>query len=346
MFRGAHSPNFLATALLLLPPDVGAGAGGDGGASPSDGGGAGAGDQGGTGYERAQGGRSSQRGFDSRQPRTDSATPYKLTNDSLVDLGDGKPVKWSEAQQRYVPKAEHDRYRQAFDGSRQMLLDEGARLDKLAAALDARERAARAGGQQQQQAAKQDIVEELGGMGILDGATLARVVKDLRAQGLAPLATAFTRQQAEMQGMRAEINQLKGAAGPLAQQHQTQQFDQHIDKAIAAIPEVKGLSQPLSVYAAKHSVIREILSDLWLSYDPKTWKMEDFQRMASDRVAALVALVRADQVAAVEGAREKKRKFFAQGAAAHPSGQGRGFQMMNGAQIARESGLFDRNQST
>lgn len=319
----------------------------------ADAGGAGAGggtgDQG-TSYDQSQGGQrggSDRGGRSSQQQRgsgsgSGTATAYRLTDDSIVDLdGSGKGVKWSEARAAYVPKADHDKLRGTFDQSRDFLMSEATRLDKLQTQLNERERAMRSGSQQQQQSAKQDIAEELAGMGLIDGNAAARIVKELRAQGLAPLAQAFASQQKMMAGMRTEIDQLKQGLGPAAADQQSRQFDGHITGLMAKIPDIKGLSQPLSAYAAKHPVIKEILTDLWSSYDPKTWTEADFTKMAAARIEGLINLLREDQKHAVESAQQKKRQFFnSRNGNAHPSGQG-GYQHMRGMDIARESGLFD-----
>lgn len=315
--------------VLGYPPDAGAGSGVGSTVGQSSGG---------TAYDTGGGTAGSQgRTAGSQQG---GATPYQLTDDSLI-LHEGKPVKWSDHRAaHFVNKADHDRLNQTFTGSRDLLTNYAKKLDEGYAALEQERQKLRGQGQQQQPQQQRDIVEDLAGMPLLDGQTAARAIKTLRDQGLAPIAQLVAQQASAIQEMRAEMKGLKGTASTLAESHQSAQFEDQITTALKNVGEIKGLSTPVPT---DNPVIRAIASDLWLSYDAKTWKMPEYYKMLNERIAGLVGLVLEDQKKAIGLAKEKKRQFFDPKAGkTQPSGQGGGFKFMNGMQLARESGLFDK----
>ena len=96
----------ISQTLLEHPPDAGAGAGGGGAAgAASSGSGGAAGDGSGSG----------------------GSAPVKLSADTMVDLGDGKPTRWGE-----LTDAEKGRFmpRDRYDRGVQYLTAEAARLQK------------------------------------------------------------------------------------------------------------------------------------------------------------------------------------------------------------------------
>lgn len=311
-------------SVLGYPPEAGAGTGGAAGQS-GIGGTVGAVDRGTGGGGAGSGG----------------GTPYKLTDDSLVDLGDGKGVKWSEARgSRYVGKDEHEKLSQTFSNSRGLLMEQAKKIDEAWAQVNAaRQQLNQGGGNRQPQI---DIAEEIAGLPIVDGASAAKAIKALRDQGLAPIAQLVTQQQASIKALMEEVKGIRGTAGTLAEHHQTKEFDSHVTTALGKVGEIKGLSQPLP---SDNPVVRAIASDLWLSYDPKTWKMDDYHRMLNERISGLVALVLDDQKKAIETAKTKKRTFFGQGGKVQPNGA-QGYKHMSGRDIARESGIFSQSANT
>lgn len=321
---------YLPLGYLYAPADAGAGSSGVGStAGQVDG-------QRGTSYDTG-----GQRGTGSGQ--ASGGTPYELKDDSLI-LHEGKPVKWSEHRAaHFVPKTEYDKISQSFGSSRQLLTDYAKRLDEGFAALDTERKKLGKGGQQQQ-AQQVDIADEIAGMPIVDGATAARLVKTLREQGLGPIAQVVTQQQTAIKALTEEIKAIRGTAGTLAEHHQSQEFESHVAEALTKVGEIKGL--PADIPLPKdNATLKAIASDLWLSYDPKTWKLPDYHRMLNERLSGMVALVRELDKQAIAGAQEKKRKFFNPTAGrAQPSGQ-QGYKHMSGRDIAKESGLWDRSQS-
>lgn len=308
--------------------------------------GAGGGSNNGTPYTAGSGGGTSDRGAGgvngqqgqggNRQPSGQTSTPYKLTDDSLLDLGDGQAKPWRDIRTtQFVNRSEHDSLKKTYDDSRNILMDYAKKLDAGFTELEKQRRAPR----QPQAAAQPDITEELTGMPIVDGQTAAKLVKQLRENGLAPIAQIVAQQQATIKAMQEEMKGVRASTGTLTEHHQSQEFESHISGLLKDLPEVKGLSK----IPADNPTIRAIAQDLWLSYDPKTWTPTEFRKMFAERLGGLVQLLLDDQQKVVKEAKESKRKFFdPRRGSTHPSGQGGGYKHLRGFEIARDSGIFER----
>lgn len=315
--------------------DTGAGAGGAGSESLSSsdrgaGPGAGTGDRG-TGDRGAGGGG---RG-------TGGGTPYKLSDDSMVDLGDGKPVSWKEARSsRFVPKEDHDRFVSTFNSTRPMLESYAKQLDEGFARLRQLEAKAKQGGAEGMQARK-DIADELESLPVLDGAAGARMIRELRAQGLAPIAQQLMAQAGQIKQLTDRLSQMGGTTGVLADRYQNQEFESHVTENLKELGEVKGIG----TIDTNNPIVRELAKDLWGAYDAKTWTVPEYRRMLKERIEGFVTLVLESQKKQIEVAKDKKRAFFNP---AKGGGQGSGdrqYRHLSGLELARESGMFDRQSA-
>ncbi len=325
--------------LLQFPSltayESGAGAGGSSsGSMSSPGSGQGTGSGSGPG---AGAGRADATGGAGAGTGGGGGTPYKLTDDALVDLGDGKPTKWGEARgSRYVPKEDHDRYVKTFDAARPMLESYARQLDEGFARLRQAEQAGQRG--QGNRPAQRDITEEIAELPILDGAAGARMIKALREQGLAPIAQMLTTQQGQIQQLSQALQQVRGATGQVYERHQSQDFETHVTDNLKELGELKTVGS----IDPSNPTVRELAKDLWGAYDAKTWTIPEYRRMLKDRIEGFVQLVLDSQKKQVERAKEGRRAFFNPNrGGGSPSGEV-GYKHMNGLDLARASGIFDR----
>lgn len=320
--------SFSPASPFFTAYDAGAGAGGPGAglSSPESGAGAGSGST-----DRGAGGGAGGAG----------STPYKLTDDSMVDLGDGKATKWSEARgNRYVPKEDHDRYVKTFESAKPMLESYAKQLDEGYARLRQLEAKAQGGGPGAVQARK-DLAEEIESLPVLDGAAGAKMIRDLRSQGLAPIAQMVASQQAQIKALTDQLNGIRGTTGVLSEQHQNQNFENHVTENLRELGEIKGIG----TLDVNDPTVRDLAKDLWGAYDAKTWTIPEYRKMLHARIEGFVQLVTKAQRANVEKAKENKRKFFdTRSGGGNPSGE-RGYKHMSGLDLARESGLFDKSAS-
>lgn len=287
MRRNAFA-RFLQT-LYRNPPDAGAGSGGD---ASSAGAGPGAGGE-------ATGGG--------------AATPsaYRLSDDAMVDFGDGVPVKWSEARsQRYIPRDEFNRFSDALKTTAQS-------LDQREAAL---RRQAQGSAQGQSRQPQADRFAEVRGLPIVDGQTLARYAEQFEGQ----FGQVMSAVAQKMQALEAQQQRLQGATAPLAEQHSQQAFESFIDRSFteAMTQPIKGLPDGVAI-DTKSEFVREMARDVYLSHDQNSWRPGEFAKALRGRVEGAIALVRELNKAAVQRGEERKRQFFANSGG---NGQGSGAQ--------------------
>lgn len=249
---------------------------------------------------------------------------YKLTGDSMVDFGDGKPVKWSEAQQsRYIPKEQYDR-------GVQFLTAEATKLEK------AWEKYRDGTGPKPPAAAaapKTDILDEIRDLAVVDGATAAKLVRALREEGLGPLAQIVAQMHAKMTAMEGRLGSVGQVAGHLGEQSQAAGFEASITTALGALGPIKGLPDGVALDTAD-PFLREAAKDLYLSHDQKSWRAGEFEKMLRTRIEGAVALTRALDKKAVAAAGEKRKKFFDPSrGGGRPSGEG-AYKHLNGTAMA------------
>jgi hypothetical protein len=312
------APSKFVAAPLCEPPDTGAGSGGGSGSSSSSGDpslGSGASGDAGAG---AGGG-----------------SPYKLTDDSLVDFGDGKPIKWSEARSsRFMPK---DQY------------DQGVKfLQKVAESFDAQQQSrgrgnnghAGQGGQrgangqfqQQPQFQQQQNGDPFAGvedLAVVDGKTLAKIGRQMTG----PIGQLVTALATRVQAMEQQFTNVSKTAGVLADNHSNTEFENFLTASLKTVPEIKGLGN----IPADNEIIREIAKDVYLSHDQNDQSLRrEFPKMVEERVSKLFGLFTQMQKQAVEAAKEKKRQFYNPNrGAGQPQGQG-AYVHKSGNQLAAE----------
>jgi hypothetical protein len=255
--------------------------------------------------------------------------PYRLSDDALVDLGDGKPVKWSEARaSRFVDRSEYDDYVSRWNKGVEFLTNVAKTYDQRGGQ---RPQPGRVEQQRQQQ---QGIdYDELAQQPVVDGATIAKLARELKGSN-APLATALAQIATKMQGMEATLEGLRGATGTLAEEHSSKEFDTLFTKTLKSLPEIKGLKGQLP---ADDPAVRDLFDDVYLSHDQRDPSLRrDISSLVAKRVEGIVALVRRMDKAAAEEAVKARRRFpsFQRG-----NGQGSGsggFQYKSGADLARD----------
>lgn len=317
--------NFWSLCLPLLDtPGAGSGGGGSAGAGGQQGsGGTGAGGQQGAGAGGQPGAGQGGTGAGS------GGAPYRLNDDSLVDFGDGKPVKWSDARsQRYVDRSEYDDYVQRWNKGVEFLTN-------VAKTYDARGGQPQRGQQQQRvQAQRQGIdFDELAQQPVVDGATVARMARELQSTQLAPLGQALAQIAARLQQQEQTLEGLRGTAGTLAEEHSTKEFDGLFTKTIKSLPEIKGLKGAIPL---DDPAIRDLFDDTYLSHDQKDPTLRrEITAMVAKRLEGIVALVRKMDQANAEEAIKNRRRFPAmQRGTGQGSGQG-GYQYQTGSELAR-----------
>lgn len=309
----APSAFFGVRAPFYEPPDVSAGSGGAPSSSSGDGtAGSGA------GGDAAAGGNVPQ--------------SYRLTDDSMVDLGDGKPMKWSEARStRFMDRSSYDKGVEF--------------LRTMAVQMDARDAAARSQGQrgqqrqQQQQQGQQgqqgnvDPFASIEDMAVIDGRTLAKIARELQSNGMQPLGKLVASMGARMQQLESQLGTVQKTTGTLAERESNTEFDGFIGTALKAMPEIKGLgSIPLD-----NPAVQEFAKDLFLSHDQADPTLRrDFGKMLTDRVTGLFDLFTTMQKNAVTQNRERVMARFRPGGNATPGSGKPAFKMQSGSEIARE----------
>lgn len=249
------------------------------------------------------------------------AQAIKISDDTMVDFGDGKPVKYGEYKTGYMPRAQYDRGVEFLTGEAQKLQ---TAWDKFHAGEGAKPK-----GQEPVVAAAIDEIEKLS---VVDGQSLKKLYNELRSQGLTPLAQAVASIATRLQQLEGNFTAVRGATGTLAEEHSAAQFESHITTALGNLGEVKGL---VSV-DPKNDTVREIAKDVFLSHDQASWKAGEFEKAVKTRLEGLVALVRADNENRVKQGQERIRKQYdTRKGGAKPSGD-KPFTFKKGSEMARE----------
>lgn len=223
--------------------------------------------------------------------------PYRLTDDSMVDLGDGKPVKWGQHRSNFIPR---DQYERGVGFLSQMAKVLDSRVGQQPAAKPQAQQPAAAA------AANADPFADVENMSVIDGRTLAKLARKLTQEGFGPMGTAMTQIATRLQALEGQVKGVNQISGSLAEHHQTQEFETFLSSTIKALPEIKGLGT-----LADAPEVRELLKDIYLSHDQKDPSLaREFAGIAQSRIEGMFKLFTKMQKAAVEGAKEKKRQFF------------------------------------
>lgn len=297
--------NFLS--ILSYPPDAGAGAGGDGGAGAGAGAGAGSGGGGGA--------------------------PFKLSDDAMVDLGDGRSGKWGELRsQHYMPKESYDRGVKFLEG-------EATKLEK------AWEKYHAGTGPKPKQEEPVDPLADIRDAAVIDGRQLSRLYETLQKNGLAPIAQVVASLAQQVKTLKDELGGVSKQTGALAGTRREQDFESHITDALSKVTQLKGLPEGVSI-PTDDPWVREVAKDVFLSHDQASWKPGEFEKMLSARISDGIALLRKlDQQGLTVNKDRVKKKFFNP---ARGTGQGSGapaYAHKRGAEMAADmaaAGMFGR----
>lgn len=257
-----------------------------------------------------------------------AVAPIVLSGDSLVDFGDGKPVKWSEASD-----PEKGRYitRERFDRGVQYLQGEAAKLQE---AWNKYHEGKGARPQQAEPARQEDVFEGIRDQPVIDGRTLERMYQTLQAKGLGPIAQVVAQMATRMSKLEGNVTGLGKGFGSIAERDQANDFEGMITKSYGDVGAVKGLPEGLGL-DANDPYLRDVAKDLYLSHDPDSWKPGEFQKHLRARVEANIAFVRALDKKAVEKAREGKRVWLNPNKGNAQPGGKPGFKFQKGADIAK-----------
>lgn len=253
----------------------------------------------------------------------------KLTGDSLVDLGDGQPIKWSDATNaqtgRFMP-------RDAYDRGVQYLTAEAQRLqtawDKYHAGQGARP-------SKPEPQPQTDPLAGIDDNGQVTGAQLRTLYKQLQANGLTPIAQVIAQMAGRLQQLEGGLGKVGQVTGAISQRDQNATFETFISDSFTNIGAVKGLPEGVS-FDAKSPNLREWAKDIYLSHEAESWKPGEFVKTLRGRLEGLITEVRALDKKAVEVATEKRRNWVAprRGGEGRPSGDVP-FKFEKGAQIAK-----------
>lgn len=301
------------------PPDAGAGAGGDGAASP---GGAGAGDGAGGNVPAA----------------------IKLSADTLVDLGDGKPARWGELtsgeKARFMPRENYDR-------GVKYLETEAQRLQRQWD--ESRQRETRGQQQQRQQQTPRDPFGTLRGRPVVDGDTIAKTLEEMHSNGFGPMAQAFAAMVKEVTDLKQSLTETRQMFAPHQETRARLDFDAMVSSTIGKIEAIKGMPEGGQIDPAD-PFIKELAEDLHSSFEPDSWRPGEYDKLLKGRIEGAIAFVRALDKSALGRANEIRRQSFFP--AVHKGGgQGSGapkYKHESGSQIAARAGaagLFGNRQS-
>lgn len=287
--------------------------------------GTGAGAGGGSGAGAGGGAPAAGAGTGAGAPST-----YVLSADSMVDLGDGKPVKWSDVTNpdtgRYVSR---DRYTAGV----QYLQTEAQRLQ---AAWDEYHKGAGGRPNKPEPAASgPDPLDGIRDMPVVDGRTLERLYQQLQTNGFGPVAQIIAKLAAKVQQLEGGLSGVGKTTQQLAGREGEQQFESFITKSFSDAGPIKGLPEGVSI-DGNDPALREMAKDLYLSHEANSWKPGEFAKSLNKRVEAAITLVRGLDKKAVEAAQQRKKVWLNPNrGAANPQGK-TPFRFQRGAEVARQ----------
>lgn len=255
--------------------------------------------------------------------------PVKISGDTLVDFGDGKPVKWSEASHadtgRYVERSRYDAGVQYLNSEAQRLQLAWNKYHEGTGARPAKAEPAAQG---------RDPLEGIRDQPVIDGRTLAGLYQTLQSEGFAPIANVMKQMADRLKLLEGSVGAVGKTAGSLAAREGEQQFESFITQSFTDAGAIKGLPEGVNLDGADPA-LREMAKDLYLSHEPNSWKKGEFAKSLNARVSAAIALVRSLDKKAVEVAQGKRRTWMnpnkGQG---HPNGNAP-YKFQRGADVAR-----------
>lgn len=263
---------------------------------------------------------------------------YRLSDDSLIDLGDGKPVKFSQYKSGYVPKADHDTLVTNYNKGREFLMGEAAKLERAWGQLLAK--TGQRPGQQgppTQPGARPDPLANFRNLPIVDGKTLADAYEAMRSGDLQPMQQMLNQQTKIITALAKRLEQVQGSVGTLNEGRETQEHASRVDAALATLGEG---------FESKNSLLRDIADDVWLSHDPNDPNLaKEFPAMLKARIDGLRKLFREQDKASIEKAKNTRRVFTRPGGTVQPGKPAR-YQHESGTNLARRLFGETRGQHT
>lgn len=265
-----------------------------------------------------------------------AAAPIVLTGDSLVDFGDGKPVKWSEATHsdngRWVSRDRWDRGVQFLQGEAGKLQK---KWDEYHAGTGARPNKPEPNAGGNNGGGRRDPLANIRDMPVVDGRALEALYNDLQQQGLAPIAQVIAQMANEIKTLKGSVGSLGKGMGSISERDQQTEFEGFITKSYNDLGALKGLPEGVAL-DAQDPHLRELAKDLYLSHEIDSWKPGEFNRQLKARVEANIAMVRALDKKAVEVAQSKKRVWMNPSrGGGNPQGN-TPYKFQRGAEVARQ----------
>lgn len=264
---------------------------------------------------------------------------FKITADSLVDFGDGKPVKWGDTVDkdggRFMSSERFDRgviYLKGEAGKLQ------AAWDKYHAGEGARPKQAEPAAA----AAHVDPMADIRDLAMVDGRTLEKLYKNLYAQGLAPIANLLASTIAEVKGLKEGFGKFSKTTGTLAEREANNDFERMITDSYSGVGDVKGLPNGAKIDPA-NDFLRDVAKDVYLSHEQSSWREGEFPKALNARIEKMVGFVRALDKQALDAAKEQKRVWVNPNrGGARGTGTGK-FKFQRGADVAKM--FFDGAES-
>jgi hypothetical protein len=265
-----------------------------------------------------------------------SSQPIRLSDDALVDLGDGKPVKFSDWKSGFVPKADHDSLTQRYSQGRDYLLGEAKKLEQgwqtLAGLLRQQGHGAAGSGQ------ANDPLAKFRQMALVDGPALADAYEAMRTGDLQPMRDQLGKQQQLIAQLTQQVQGLRGGMGAIGERDSESSYQRQLDSTIQGL-NLPGLNANDPEIKPHLPLLRDVVDDIYRSHDPNDPNYgREMPGIVRGRLEGLLKLATSIAKVKVAAAKSDKRRFLRPGGDAAP-GQPRGYQHENGRQLARR--FFD-----
>ncbi len=251
-----------------------------------------------------------------------------------METEDGRVISYRdyENERRTAIDGEYrTRYKTGYD----LLLAEAKRIDALGQQ--------RQPGQQPQQ--PEDPFTALQDDSIVDGRTAKQLLQHFASQVPKPVADLVRQLTGQVQALSKQVQGTSSHIGTFNEERATHEFESNLSKTLANV-EIKGFNGQLDVNAP---ALREFARNLYLSYQPDSWRAGEFQKMLGDQLSSIVQYMRTADREYASGAPQRLRQNFnpAKGAG-RPSGEKR-YQFERPSDIvarARDMGMWGGGNRT
>lgn len=244
-------------------------------------------------------------------------------------MEDGRVISGREYRAEMQQGWERD-HGQRFQKGYDLLVAEARRLDGLQ----------RQSGQQQQRQPQRDAFADVEDAPVIDGATFAK----LSRQGFGGIAQQMQQLSALVARQQQMLQQVQGHIGTSNEERASTEFQGRLDKALGTV-EIKGFTGRVDV---KDPAIRQVAENLYLSYEPDSWRPGEYEKMLGDTLSNIYAGFMRMQKSAADTGRERVRAHFnPAGGQGTPRGQQQ-YKFERGRDIAataRAMGLWGGGQS-